>query len=231
MIQTILKTALLVAILGTFAACGGGVEGEKAKTGDANATKPAATGESYTVSAADSKIDWVGSKKFVGDKHTGYIPLKEGKLTVNNGNISGGTFIWDMNQITVTDLEGDYKGYLEGHLKGSAEGKEDDFFNVAKFPTAKFDITSVAPISGDAAVTHLIKGNLTLKGIAKSIEFKANVKSDANTIKAETPQFVIDRTEWGIVYGASDEASVADEMKDKIVSKDIGIQITLSASK
>ena len=35
-----------------------------------------------------------------------------------------------MSTITATDLEGEYKGKLEGHLKS------DDFFGVEKFPTA-----------------------------------------------------------------------------------------------
>ncbi len=229
--KTLFKSTLFVAIISLFVACGGGVEGEKATTGDAASTKPAAKGVSYKVSTADSKVEWVGSKKFVGDKHTGFIPVKEGEVMVSNGAITGGKFVIDMNGITSTDLKGDYKGYLEAHLKGTAEGKEVDFFDVTKFPTAAFEITGVKALAGDATANHTITGNLTLKDVTKSISFKANVKADGDKIMATTPQFVIDRTEWGITYGASDEASVADDMKDKVISKEMGVKITLSASK
>ncbi len=228
----LINLTLIFAVIGLLAACGGGVEGEKAETGKAETAKPTAKGETYTVSAADSKINWVGSKKFIGDKHAGFIPFKEGTLTLADGCITGGNFVWDMNQITVTDLKGDKKGWLESHLKGTGkEEQKDDFFNVAKFPTASFIVTGCEKLEGDAKATHNIKGNLTLKGISKSVAFKANIKADGNTISAEAPQFVIDRTEWGIAYGSSNETTVADDMKNKIISNDMGISISLKASK
>ena len=51
-------------------------------------------------------------------------------FVLQNGNITGGEFVIDMNSIACTDLEGDSKGQLEGHLKS------DDFFGVENHPTA-----------------------------------------------------------------------------------------------
>ena len=51
--------------------------------------------------------------------------------------VESGSFVIDMNSISGTDLEaGKGKADLEGHLKN------EDFFDVTKFPTAKFVITS-----------------------------------------------------------------------------------------
>ena len=67
-----------------------------------------------------SNIAWKG-KKVLGS-HSGTIDLKEGKLTLENDEIIGGEFVMDMTTITVTDLKGDDKAGLEGHLNS------DDFF-------------------------------------------------------------------------------------------------------
>lgn len=82
-----------------------------------------------TVDNAKSTIKWEGAK--VGGSHNGTINLKSGSLSFENNSLVGGSFEIDMNTITNTDLEGEYKGKLEGHLKS------DDFFGVATYPTAK----------------------------------------------------------------------------------------------
>ena len=55
--------------------------------------------------------------------------MKEGKLEFDGDNL-GGSFVMDMTSIVVTDIDGDGKRNLEGHLK------DDDFFGVNEFPTA-----------------------------------------------------------------------------------------------
>ena len=59
----------------------------------------------------------------------------KGKLDIidSKGKISG-ILILDMSTINCTDLEGEWKQKLEGHLKS------DDFFSVEKYPFASFEI-------------------------------------------------------------------------------------------
>lgn len=198
-------------------------EGEKAEITEAQ-DAAALVGGTYVADTAASIVNWSGAKP--GTVHTGTINVAEGTFAVTDGNITGGSFLIDMNSIVDTDLEGDYKAGLEAHLKGTATGKEDDFFNVAKYPTSKFEITSVTAIEGDSVNTHEIAGNLTLKDITKNVTFKANVSSnDDGTITATSEQFTIDRTEWDIKF----MATVIGFPADKAVAPEIGLQINLVA--
>ena len=133
-----------------------------------------------------------------------------------------------MNTITNTDMEGDSKTNLENHLKGFAEGKEDHFFDVAKHPTGKFEITKVSKLSGDEEATHLIYGNLTLKGVSKEIAFRALIGIGEERVEVTTPAFTIDRTEWGVNYGSK---TVFDDLGDKFVEDAVGLNIVLFAGK
>ena len=152
----------------------------------------------------------------------GTIALSNGKLEVANGAIKGGMFEIDMASITNTDLEaGKGKEKLEGHLKAP------DFFDVAQFPTGSFQIVEVTPATGVADVTHNVKGNLTLKGIEKSITIPANIAVMGDKLTAVTPSFTINRTDWDIKYGSG---SFADLAKDKIINDDISLVLQLDAS-
>lgn len=197
-------------------------EGEAATVSDAG--KVAATsGKTYTVNPTASKVMWVGTK--VAGSHNGTVNVSKGELSVANGMVTGGQFNLDMNSITVLDLEGNDKAYLEGHLKGSDEKNQDDFFNVAKYPTAKFEITKVAKYEGEGA-NSLVYGNLTLKDITKEVSFKANIDVNDGGVIVNTPQFTINRTDWGIKYGS---ASFFDNLKDKAINDDMGIKINVVA--
>lgn len=200
--------------------------GDEAKVADAAAVTAAAAGTSLAVNLTDSKIMWEGAKPT--GTHTGTIALTDGEVVVADGKVTGGKFTIDMNSITVTDLEGDSKANLEGHLKGEAEGKEDHFFNVAKYPIGSFEITKATALSNDPTATHLVYGNLMLRDVTKEVGFKANVVISDNSVAVTTPPFTIDRTQWGVNYGSK---SVFDNLGDKFVNDEIGLQINLVANK
>ena len=91
--------------------------------------------EKKMIKTSESQINWTG-KKVLG-KHHGTIDFKEGALQFDGDVLIGGEFVVDMTSIKVTDLEGDSKGQLEGHLNS------DDFFGVANYETATLKITNV----------------------------------------------------------------------------------------
>ena len=95
---------------------------------------------------------------------------------------------------------------LTDHLKGV------DFFAVAHFPTATFEITTIKKKIPDSLK---VSGNLTIKGITKTITFDA-LYTDA--IFSTT--FIIDRFQWNIAY----EGSLIDKT---LVDKDIELTIRL----
>ena len=199
--------------------------GEEAKVSEAAAVATS-VGQDIPVNLSTSVVNWEGAKPT--GTHTGTISLSEGVVTLQNGAVSGGSFVLDMTSITNTDQKGDMKAGLEAHLKGLSEGKEDHFFNTPVHPTGKFAITKVTKLNNDPSASHLVYGNLTLKGITKEVGFKANIKVNGSSVSVETPAFTIDRTQWGVNYGSK---SIFDDLGDKFVNDDIGLSVTLNASK
>src|SRR5680860_864438 len=104
------------------------------------------------INIKESRVTWTGKK--VTGTHTGTIQLKSGHFKVEDKKLIGGEFVMDMASILNSDLTGEYKQKLEGHLKS------EDFFGVEKYPTAKLIITSVAK-KGDG--TYGVVANLTIK--------------------------------------------------------------------
>ncbi len=193
------------------------------ETTDAQEVKVApVTAVSYTVDTAKSTIFWTGIKPT--GKHEGTLAIKAGTMKVKENTLEGGSFIIDMNTITVTDLEGDDKAGLEGHLKGLEKKGEDHFFNVTKFPTASFVITAIETVEGKTTV----KGNLTIKGITKNISFPATSNVEGNTIALTSEVFTINRTEWNVNYGSK---SIFDNLGDRFINDDIEIKIDVKATK
>lgn len=200
-------------------------EGEKAEVSDA-AEVEASVGTEIPVNVSESMISWEGTKPT--GTHTGTINISEGNVAVNEGKVTGGSFTIDMNSIVVTDLDGEQKANLENHLKGFADGKEDHFFNVAQHPTASFELTKVVSLDGDAEANSTVYGNLTIKGTTKEIGFRAMINVNNDQVTVTTPKFTVDRTQWGVNYGSK---SIFDNLGDKFINDEIGLQINLQAGK
>lgn len=184
------------------------------------------TGTPFNVQVADSKLEWEGAK-VSGDKHNGTITFKEGQIFINEGKISGGKFVVDMNTITVLDIKDDaeMKAMLEGHLKGTKEDQADHFFNVNQHPTATFEITSVAEEAGKQSIT----GNLTIKGQTNEVKFPADVVISENEVTLNSGDIEIDRTKWGVNFNSG--SVVKDLAADKIIKDQIKIKVSVKATK
>ena len=115
-------------------------------------------GDKKEIKLESSKVVWKGYK--VTGSHEGIISIKSGHLNFDKDILTGGYFEIDMSTIIVTDLEGEYKGNLEGHLKS------DDFFGVAKFPSASLKFTEVKPIGKNSCK---VTGAITRRGHADSL--------------------------------------------------------------
>lgn len=161
------------------------------------------------VDVVNSQVNWKGEK--VTGQHEGTIKLQEGTLQFNdNKQLTGGSFVMDMSTLTVTDLEGEMKGKLEGHLKS------DDFFGITQHETSKLVITKVEGKDGNYKVT----GDLTIKGISFPNTFNMTIK-DNNTANAN---LTIDRTKYDIKYGSS---SFFDNLKDKAIYDEFELSVNL----
>jgi polyisoprenoid-binding protein YceI len=161
-----------------------------------------------TVDIEKSKVNWKGYK--VTGQHEGTINIKSGTLSFDGKTLTGGKFVIDMTSINTTDLKGEYKGKLDGHLKSA------DFFGIEKFPTASLEFINVSGKDG----SYKIKGNLTIKETTKSVEFSMSIKDNTATANLE-----IDRTEYDIKYGSS---SFFDGLKDKAIYDNFDLNVNLT---
>lgn len=182
------------------------------------------SGTPYKVDST-STITWTGSKPT--GNHSGQFKVSEGVVYVDNSNITGGNFTINMNSLVNLDLAGDpeNKAKLEGHLKSP------DFFNIEKFPVARFVISSVEPYKADSAsgtafkdATHMINGNLTLRDSTQNISFPAKITADASNVMA-TADFNIDRTRWGMNYKGPNNP------QDWFIDKTVNLKLNISAKK
>ncbi len=219
--KLISNIALFSLVALTFTACKDGQK-EVATTDEKEVVAPTPEAVSYTVDVEKSVIKWKGDKPT--GSHAGTIKIASGSVSVNGANLETGKFSIDMNSISDTDLEGEMKANLEAHLKGTVEGKEGDFFNVNKYPLASFVVTGVTGTEGET----IVSGNLTIKEKTHNIEFPATIDYTDNGMSLVSKPFNIDRTKWGVNYGSK---SIFDNLGDKFISDEIGLEIELHANK
>lgn len=156
----------------------------------------------------ESNITWVGKK--VTGSHTGNINLQSGHFNIEDGKPVGGEFVMDMTSINVTDLSGENREKLEGHLKS------DDFFGIEKHPTAKLVITSISKKdNGDYGVV----ANLTIKEETHPVTFDLNWNENAATTSLS-----IDRSKYNVRYGSG---SFFDNLGDNTIYDNFDLKIDL----
>lgn len=165
-----------------------------------------------------SEIQWWGHKivKTVPTAHTGTLQLKSGKFNFDKTVLVDGEFIIDMRSLTVSDLGGDDQTKLTNELKGT------NFFEVKKFPIAKFHLKRIIPLANNEFNSTVI-GDLTIKGIRKTISFPANVHITQFTVDIQSSKFSINRKDYKIVYQNS--------IKDYFIKDEMEIQFKLSTQK
>jgi polyisoprenoid-binding protein YceI len=172
--------------------------------------------QTFKADVSKSTIDWLGKK--VTGQHNGAVKMLSGSLVLDKDAVKSGAFEADLNSITCSDLQGEWADKLIGHLKS------EDFFSTAKFPKATLAITSGTK---NADGSYLLKGNLTIKGITKPIEFPATIKTEGAALTAKAT-LVVDRTLYDIRYGSK---SFFESIGDKAIDNDFTLTVNLVASK
>lgn len=147
----------------------------------------------YVINKVKPKVTWAASK-LTGDGHNGTLHVESGKFKLQNGQVAAGKVIFDMERIEVTDLTGEDKASLEGHLRSG------DFFNVESHPKATLAINGVNESNGK----NMLNATLTLNG--KAVDYTIPVEM----VEAEVPggmtglaiqgKFDMDRTKHDITY-------------------------------
>ena len=164
--------------------------------------------EKKDIKLDESKIEWKGYK--VTGSHEGLISISSGHLNFEKGVLTSGSFEIDMSSILVTDLEGESKGKLEGHLKS------EDFFGIEKYPTAFLKFSNVKSTGKNS---YEVTGDITIKGKTETISFDVSVYGSKATASLK-----IDRTKFDVRYGSS---SFFDGLKDKVIYDEFDLIVDL----
>lgn len=201
-----LNLTLLVTLAAAIVSCNKPTDGADDAANEGNATET-----TYTLDAAGSQVIWRGDmvKMYY---HEGSIALKEGSISTKGGQLTGGSFIVDMN--TIVPLDSNYppdkpKENLVGHLSSP------DFFDIANNPTAQFEIKSV---TGNEAT-----GILTLRGKSNEETVKNIVLTETAEGVTATGELTFDRKKYGVAFDMP--------VKDMLLSNDIILKISLTGSK
>ena len=166
----------------------------------------------FNVNTNNSSIEW-DAKKVIGG-HVGTIGIKDGSIAVEKNKITGGEFTIDMQSLACTDAP-----KATGHLKN------EDFFHVSKYPTAKFVITKV----DNSKAQPIVTGNLTIKEKTKSISFPVKVTSISNQgVEAEASNVKINRLDYDIRFRSK---SLFTDLGDRAIEDEFTLNIKLKASK
>lgn len=188
-------TALVLVV-----ACGNPATNKsQAVTGEATqATSPKPAGaQNYSITPENSKIEFVGSK--VTGSHNGSFQKFAGEIHYTGDvTTSHVTITMDSDSLTTDTPD------LTKHLKTA------DFFDVAKYPQAKFESTAIKA-GGDKGASHTVTGNLTLHGVTKSVTFPATIAATPDAVTVDS-SFAINRKDFGINYAGAADNLIRDEV-------------------
>lgn len=158
---------------------------------------------------SNSTVKWLAKK--VTGSHEGNVAISAAHLHFEDDILSGGNIKIDMNSINCTDLVGEPKEKLEGHLLS------DDFFGTKYYPTAELEIFKAEKISTD---TYKINGIIEIKGVKQDIVFNANIKN--GIAKAD---IVIDRSKFNVKYGSG---TFFENLGDKMIYDEFNLSVVIA---
>ena len=173
------------------------------------------TSGTYTIDPSHSEVGFVARHAMV-TKVRGWFRDVTGTITVaDDFAASSATATMKVDSVDTGNADRD------GHLKSA------DFFDAEKNPEITFVSTGVKDVKGDEFV---LVGDLTIKGITKSVELEAEFNGSATDpfgnarigFSAETE---VEREDFGLTWNA------ALETGGVLVSKKIKLVLDISAIK
>lgn len=178
--------------------------------------------QKFTNLKSPSYVKWRASHLGGLQPRYGKIMVEKAIVSVDDGKVTYGLVVLNMGSLTVENFpEGsEQTGKLKGHLQNK------DFFDMTKYPTARFKLTSVKEVTGK--YNAVITGNLTIKDVTKSITFNALVEVSDEQVSINSEDFSVDRTDWGLTYHVEGSKGVPI---DYLIANDIGFTISLTLSK
>ena len=168
----------------------------------------------YKVDSFESKLVWKG-RQLSSKEHDGTLDISSGSIEIDKSGRIFGDIKIDMKSISTSDLEGEWKDKLDGHLKSP------DFFNVKGFPTATVTFKGNQNKTTNGEINF--EGDLTIKGITQITKFSAKINQIGDKVIA-TASISFDRSEYDIRYGSG---KFFDNLGDRLIYDEINIDVLI----
>jgi polyisoprenoid-binding protein YceI len=154
-----------------------------------------------------SKFTWTGYASVGNYAPTGTIQLSSGRLNFDGKTLSKGIFEFDMKTISHENKD------LMNHLKN------EDFFEVEKYPKATFVLEKIK--------NNQATGLLKIKDVQKRISFPVTIKESEKEIQIQADMNV-NRTDFGIKYNSENFFS---NLGDYAIKDNFKFRLDLSMDK
>jgi polyisoprenoid-binding protein YceI len=174
----------------------------------------------YSFSKEESEVKWEGKKILIKDwVDSGIITIASGNATVEKGMVTDGDLVIDM-----TSIEAMKTGANSGEDKLSGHLKSADFFDVEKYPTSEFKITSVLL---DENKNYKVEGELTIKETTKIIEFPVDIYMDSDKLIIDG--FIsVNRADFNVRYGSQ---SFFNDLGNNVIDDNFTLKVRLVGMK
>jgi len=170
----------------------------------------------YTLDAAHSRLGFVARHAMV-TKVRGAFNDFEGSTTIDGDDPSKSTVSVTAQVASIDTRNADRDGHL----------RTNDFFEAETYPTITFTSTSIAHDGGN---DFQVTGDLTIKGVTKSVTFPLEFQGEAkdpfgNTRIGFEGSTTINRSDYGVTFNA------ALETGGVLVSEKVTLELEISAIK
>lgn len=174
----------------------------------------------YVIDSSLSQVQWEGRKKLVASRHQGQVPV-QGRVTFRNGLPVEGEITFQISQLTVTDIAPDNpdNARLSNHLKSA------DFFDVEKYPTARFVWKKAQWVQKEREVQ--VDGELTIKDQTRPHRVKATLSRESDQSVLARGETIFNRTNFGVIYGS--DSFFKKLAVNRIIADDVKLEFRLQA--
>lgn len=148
-------------------------ETEKAPVPESNTVF---SGKSHEIDKSQSVLSFTGKSNVIN--HEGKFNTYTATVTLDSAEPANLEKASIEAEIDITSVEIDAAG-LQAHLAKA------DFFDVAQFPAATFTSSKIVHISGNA---YDVTGDLTIKGITKTVTVRTEITDDYLSAKYDLPR-------------------------------------------
>ncbi|HTD93709.1 MAG TPA: YceI family protein, partial [Chitinophagaceae bacterium] len=147
----------------------------------------------------------------------GTISVKSGTLVLDDGKLSGGSFVIDTTSIKILDItDPATNSQFAGHLSS------EDFFSADNFPEAEFVITDANRVNDGK---YLLTGDLTIKGITHPVNFFADLEITGDTVSA-SGKVIVDRTRYDMKFRSG---NFFTNLGDTLIYNEFELDVKLTA--